>query len=93
MLLRIKAGQMNAMDRFSEEYAAAVTSGAAVATSALSVACCKFVQQPKTDGFQLEHLIAYVNEQMAGAGERSLEQSICIAICASTALGSISSRR
>ncbi len=59
---------MNATDTFIEEYTAAVTAGAAVAPLALADACCKLVRQLKTDGFQVDQMTAYVNEQMARAG-------------------------
>jgi len=59
---------MNATDTFIDEYSAAVKAGASVVPSALADACCKLVRQLKTDGFQVEQVIAYVNEQMAGAG-------------------------
>jgi hypothetical protein len=63
---------MNATDTFITEYTTAVTAGAKVAPLALADACCKLVRQLKTDGFQVEQVIAYVNEQMAGAGGRKL---------------------
>ncbi|GEM_PF-2010965 len=68
-----KADQMNATDTFIEEYKAAVTARAAVAPLALADACCKLVRQLKTDGFQVEQVIAYVNEQMAVAGGKKFE--------------------
>ena len=64
---------MNATDTFIEEYKAALTAGAAVALFALADACCKLVRQLKTDGFQVEQVIAYVNEQMAGARGKKFE--------------------
>ena len=64
---------MNATDTFMEEYKAAVTAGAEVAPFALADACCKLVRQLKTDGFQVEQVIAYVNEQMAVAGGKKFE--------------------
>ncbi|GAC1418543.1 MAG: hypothetical protein NVSMB53_17510 [Gemmatimonadaceae bacterium] len=63
---------MNATDTFIGEYTSAVTAGAKVAPLALADACCKLVRQLKTDGFQVEQMIAYVNEQMAEAGGKKL---------------------
>ncbi len=64
---------MNATDTFIGEYAAAVTTGAHVAPLALADACCKLVRQLKADGFQVEQVIAYVNEQLAAAGGKKFE--------------------
>jgi hypothetical protein len=63
---------VNATDTFITEYTSAVRAGASVAHLALADACCNLVRQLKTDGFQVEQVIAYVNEQMAGAGGRKL---------------------
>lgn len=64
---------MNVTDTFIGEYTAAVAAGAQVAPLALADACCKLVRQLKADGFQVEQVIAYVNEQMAEAGGKKFE--------------------
>lgn len=64
---------MNATDTFIEEYRAAVAAHVEVSPIALADACCQLVRQLKTDGFQIEQVIAYVNEQMEGAGGKKNE--------------------